>query len=196
MAIKKYEKKASYVVVLLAFLSSALCADALAANEQARVEALSTLASAPVSRLEWGIDKLRRALEQHFSIDPLTLAPSNPRYFVNVDYKSERGVILIELGRTLASLKEADAKPMCAEMIARIRSFLSVDKLGQPSIKNSSALALDYFHPLDASEPPSDAFAAALDASVQLRGLVASPINGVYSICGAGLTHSPVRHVE
>jgi hypothetical protein len=80
--------------------------------------------------------------------------------------------------------------------IGRVRAFLSVDKLGQPSVGAASALAAEFFHPLGAATPPTVEFARALDAIVALRAIVASPTNGVYAICTAGLTGTPVRHVD
>jgi hypothetical protein len=63
-------------------------------------------------------------------------------------------------------------------------------------VKGWSSLAADFFHPPTADAEPDPAFARALDRTVSLRALVASPINGVYAICTTALTGSPIRHVD
>jgi hypothetical protein len=158
--------------------------------------AVERLAKETVSRLEWGIDKLRRALVEMFATDPVTLEASTPPFFINVSYDREDGRILIEIGRTFAALSEDRARELCTQYIARTRGMLSVDRTGGPSVGDASSLAADFFHPLAAPRVPATEFAQALDRRVMLRALVASPINGVYSICTAGLTHSPIRHLE
>jgi len=162
----------------------------------APASALEQLAGSSVSRLEWGIDKLRRALVETFAIDPLSLEPSSPPFFVNVGYDKSAAKIRIEIGQTYPSLDDSRARTECETYIERVRGFLSVDKVGRPAIGNSSALAAEYFHPLGAAEPPAEAFARDLDHAVTLRGLVASPLNGVYAICTAGLVDTPIRHLE
>lgn len=154
------------------------------------------LADSHVSRLEWGIEKLKNALVANFASDPLTLEPSDPRFFINVGYNDTQGNIVIEIGRTFASVEAARARTLCADYLGRVRGFLSVDKLGKPAVGAASALAAEFFHPLAAAAPPAVEFARALDASVGLRAIVASPTNGVYAICTAELTGTPIRHVE
>jgi len=182
--------------ILPAFLVIAIFSgDPALADSESNV-AIDRLAAGTVSRLEWGIEKLNRALVETFAIDPLTLEPSSPPYFVNVSFEREEGRILVEIGRTFASVKEDRAKELCSEYIARVRGMLSVGQVGRPSIGSSSSLAADFFHPMIAVDAPDIAFAQALDRAVVLRALVASPVNGVFSICTAQLTHSPVRQIE
>jgi hypothetical protein len=158
--------------------------------------AIAQLAQGSVSRLEWGLDKLERALTETFAIDPRTLAPSSPPFFINVTYARDEGHILVEIGRSFESLGKGQADELCGDYLARVRGFLSVDRTGRPSIKQTSSLTADFFHPPTAAAPPDPGFAKALDRAVMLRGLVASPINGVFAICSASLTHSPIRYVE
>ena len=178
------------VVVLLAL---PCCAGAAGHDGDSVID---RLAASPVSRLDWGMERLHRALIAHFERDPVTLEPSAPPYFINAGFEQDDGVILIEIGRTLPTIARADAKRECEDYIARVRSFLSVTRLGNPSVGSTSALMAEYFHPSHAPDEPAAADATALDALVRVRALVASPLNGVYSICTANLTNSPVRHIE
>lgn len=178
---------------LLVLLSSG---SNMAAAQSPSDDAIGWLAQQTVSRLEWGIEKLRRALMETLSIDPLTLQPSSPPFFVNVSYQSNDKRILIEIGRTFASVGNDRAKELCTEYIARVRGLLSVDPLGRPSVGGASSLAEDYFQPIDPARIANGGLAEDLDRSVFLRVLVASPLNGVFSICTASLIGSPVRHVE
>lgn len=157
---------------------------------------LEQLADTPVSRLEWGMTRLRQGLVENFAQDPLTLAPSAPPYFINVALADDRSRIVLEIGQTFSSLDEMRARELCGEYVQRVRAFLSVDRSGRPAIKGRSSLAEDYFHPAFAPAPPELSFARALDDSVTIRGLVASPLNGTFSICGAPLTGAPVRYVD
>ncbi|MDP6182422.1 MAG: hypothetical protein QF609_01250 [Gammaproteobacteria bacterium] len=158
--------------------------------------AIEKLANEPVSRLEWGLERFERALVDTFAIDPVTLETSSPPFFINVSYEHADAHILVEIGRTFASMKQARADDLCREYIVRVRGMLSVDRAGRPAIKGSSSLAADFFHPLTAAAKPDPEFANALDAGVALRALVPSPVNGVFAICTAALTNSPVRLVR
>jgi hypothetical protein len=179
-----------------ALFSLLLLAHLADAGEPAADDVVQQLARSHVSRLEWGIEKLKDGLGANFANDPLTLEPSEPRFFINVGYDAARVNIVIEIGRTFPSIEAVRARTACGEYIGRVRAFLSVDKLGQPSVGAASALAAEFFHPLGAATPPTVEFARALDAIVALRAIVASPTNGVYAICTAGLTGTPVRHVD
>lgn len=166
------------------------------ANEPAPDSAIESLSREPVSRLEWGLDRLRRDLLEIFALDPLTLEPSVPPYFINANFVADDRVILIEVGRTLSSVAAEDARELCTEYITRVRGFLSVDKLGNPAVNGVSDLAEEYFHPAFATAKPERAFARALDGAVRLRALVAAPMSGVYAICTAKLTDSPIHHID
>lgn len=167
-----------------------------AANDASPAVAVEKLSREPVSRLEWGLDRLRRDLLELFAVDPLTLAPSEPPYFINANFVAADGVILIEVGRTLPSIGAEEARDSCAQYLTRVRGFLSVDTLGNPAVNGVSDLAGDYFHPTFASTEPEPGFARALDATVHLRALVAAPMSGVYAVCTAKLTGSPIHHIE
>ena len=180
------------VLVLVLILPAAR----VAAVEPGPDSAIDRLAGEPVSRLEWGLDRLRRALLEIFAIDPLTLEPSMPPYFINAGYAAGEGHILIEIGRTLPSVAKDEARSLCTEYLTRVRGFLSVGKTGKPAVNGISDLAAEYFHPLLATTPPDPVFARALDRSVRLRALVAAPMSGVYAICTANLTDSPIRHID
>lgn len=158
--------------------------------------AIDRLAGEPVSRLEWGLDRLRRSLLEIFALDPLTLEPSSPPFFINADFDANERYILIEVGRTLPSAGKDEARGLCATYLTRVRGFLSVDKTGTPAVNGVSDLAATYFHPSPATSPPDPAFARALDSTVRLRALVAAPMSGVYAICTAKLTDSPIRHID
>jgi len=168
----------------------------VAADDTASDAAVAALAGEPVSRLEWGLDRLRRALLEIFAIDPLTLEPSVPPYFINANVAADGRRILIEIGRTLPSVGSAQARELCAQYIMRVRGFLSVDKTGTPAVNGISDLAAEYFHPQFRAAPPDPDFARALDGAVRLRALVAAPMNGVYAVCTAKLTDSPIHHIE
>jgi len=183
-------------VLLITILVLTVAAGRAVAVEATSESVIAQLSADPVSRLEWGLDRLRRALLENFALDPLTLEPSSPPYFINAGYDAATGTILIEIGRTLASIAAHDAKNLCSEYINRVRGFLSVGKAGVPAVNGISDLAAEYFHPTHAAEPPDRALARALDEGVRLRALVAAPMSGVYSICTARLTNSPIRHVE
>lgn len=177
----------------LALVLSAACATANEPSPDAAVEALGR---EPVSRLEWGLDRLRRDLLEIFAVDPLTLEPSKPPYFINANFVADDALILIEVGRTLPSVGADEARSMCTEYITRVRGFLSVDKTGNPAVNGVSDLAGEYFHPAFAAAKPERAFARALDGAVRLRALVAAPMSGVYAVCTAKLTDSPIHHIE
>lgn len=177
-------------------LALVLSATRVAAVEPTLDPAIDRLAGESVTRLEWGLDRLRRSLLEIFALDPLTLEPSSPPYFINTDYAAGKRYILIEIGRTLPAVGKDEARSLCTEYITRVRGFLSVDKTGRPAVNGVSDLAAEYFHPLLATVPPDPAFARALDSTVRLRALVAAPMSGVYSICTAQLTDSPIRHVD
>lgn len=159
-------------------------------------DAIQHLATGTVSRLEWGLDKLRRTLVETLAIDPLSLEPSSPPYFVNVSFELKEKRIEIEIGRSFPSVERQRARQLCDDYIARVRGLFGVDRSGEPAVNGVSSLTEDMFHPLDAATPPDSEFAQAVDRSVVLRALVASPMNGVYSICSARLTHSPIRHTD
>jgi hypothetical protein len=167
-----------------------------AANEPAPDSAVAALGHEPVSRLEWGLDRLRRDLLEIFAVDPLTLEPSVPPYFINANFVADDALILIEVGRTLPAVAADEARRLCTEYITRVRGFLSVDKIGNPAVNGISDLAAEYFHPAFATAKPEPAFARALDGAVRLRALVAAPMSGVYAICTAKLTGSPIHHLE
>jgi hypothetical protein len=183
---------ARIVVAAVTLTVGSVCADA----EFTAETAIERLARDPVTRLEWGLDRLRRSLLEIFAIDPLTLEPVSPPYFINAGYRPSDGYILVEIGRTLPSIGTNEAKTLCAEYIARVRGFLSVGKGGRPAVNGISDLAAEYFHPIEDEDSPDPDFAHALDQSVRLRALVAAPMSGVYSICTANLTDSPIRHIE
>ncbi len=166
------------------------------ANEPAADPAVESLAREPVSRLEWGLDRLRRDLLEIFAVDPLTLEPSVPPYFINANFVADDRLILIEVGRTLPSVADDEARGLCTEYITRLRGFFSVDPLGNPAVNGVSDLTEEYFHPAFATTKPDRAFARALDGAVRLRALVAAPMSGVYAICTAKLTHSPIHHID
>jgi hypothetical protein len=168
----------------------------VAAGDTPADAAVEALAGESVSRLEWGLDRLRRALLEIFAIDPLTLEPSVPPYFINANVAADERRILIEIGRTLPSVGNAQARELCAEYITRVRGFLSVDKTGTPAVNGVSDLAAEYFHPQFRAAPPDPDFARALDGAVRLRALVAAPMSGVYAVCTAKLTDSPIHHIE
>ncbi|MGR9093349.1 MAG: hypothetical protein ACU85U_22485 [Gammaproteobacteria bacterium] len=182
------------IALRVSLLALILSATRIAAVEPNPDAAIDRLAGEPVTRLEWGLDRLRRALLEIFAIDPLTLEPSTPPYFINADF--EAGYISIEIGRTLPSVAKDEARSLCTEYITRVRGFLSVGKTGVPVVNGVSDLAAEYFHPLLATTPPDPAFARALDSSVRVRALVAAPLSGVYAICTAKLTDSPIRHID
>ena len=177
-------------------LALILSATDVAAVEPTPDTAIDRLAGESVSRLEWGLDRVRRALLEIFALDPLTLEPSSPPYFINANFDAGERYILIEIGRTLPSVAKDEARSLCAEYITRVRGFFSVGKTGTPAVNGVSDLAAEYFHPLLATTPPDPAFARALDSKVRLRALVAAPMSGVYAVCTAKLTDSPIRHVD
>ena len=162
-------------------LALVLSTPSVAAGDTPADAAVEALAGESVSRLEWGLDRLRRALLEIFAIDPLTLEPSVPPYFINANVAADERRILIEIGRTLPSVGNAQARELCAEYITRVRGFLSVDKTGiLPLVEVDHA----------------EVFARALDDAVRLRALVAAPMSGVYAVCTAKLTDSPIHHIE
>lgn len=177
---------------LTLFLSTAYAT----ANEPTPDSAIESLSREPVSRLEWGLDRLRRDLLEIFALDPLTLAASIPPYFINANFIAAERLILIEVGRTLPSVAAEEARGLCEEYITRVRGFLSVDKLGNPAVNGVSDLAEEYFQSVVATTKPEREFARALDGTVRLRALVAAPMSGVYAICTARLTDSPIHHID
>lgn len=182
--------------ILLGLLGSALVPVNATPAEPQTNQAIEQLAHETVSRLEWGMQYFKRALIETFSINPQTLESSAPPFFINVSYVREDRQIVVEIGRTFASVSADRAAALCIEYVERVRSMLSVDPVGRPAIGEASSLAADFFHPLTAPQGPAIEFAQALDRRITLRALVASPVNGVFSICGASLTHSPIRHLK
>ena len=158
--------------------------------------ALNELRETPVSRFEWGLEKYRQALKEHFRIDPLTLKPSIPPFFINVVFSEEKAEILVEIGRTFGSTEETRAREFCEDYLVRARSMLAVDRLGTPVSKGVSTLAADYFQGEQTDGTTDVKTAKALDELVVLRGLVVAPASGIYSVCGAKLTGMPIRHLE
>ena len=158
------------------------------------MEALSELRETPVSRFEWGLEKYRQALKEHFRIDPLSLKPSVPPFFINVVFSEEKAEILVEIGRTFGSTEETRAREFCEDYLIRARSMLAVDRLGKPVSKGVSTLAADYFQG-EETGPADLEIAKALDELVVLRGLVVAPASGIYAVCGARLVDMPIRHL-
>ena len=160
------------------------------------LEALAGLREAPVSRFEWGLEKYRQGLVEHFRIDPITLQPSVPPFFINVIFNEEKAEILVEIGRTFGSTQETRARELCEEYLIRARSMLAVDRFGKPVTKGVSTLAADYFQPSNSGAGQDLDVAQALDELVVLRGLVVAPASGIYAVCGAKLTGTPIRHLQ
>ena len=127
---------------------------------------------------------------------PLTLEPSTPRYFINVDSSPSRNVSSSKSAKRSPSWRQRTPNPRAPDTFIEVRGFLGVDKLGNPVARGHSALSADYFHPPDALAPPVAEAAAALDRTVLVRGLAAAPINGVYTICGAPLTGGEITYHE
>ncbi|MGR8947132.1 MAG: hypothetical protein ACU84Q_03735 [Gammaproteobacteria bacterium] len=161
-----------------------------------KLDPLKELQRKSVSRFEWGLERYRNALVEHFRIDPISLQPSVPPFFINVLYSEQKSEILVEIGRTFGSTEETRAKELCEQYIVRARSMLAVDKLGRPVSKGVSTLAADYFFSTLTEEEVDLEAARALDEIVVLRGLVVAPASGIYAVCGASLTNMPIRHLQ
>ena len=160
------------------------------------LDALSDLRKTPITRFEWGLEKYRQGLIEHFRIDPISLQPSVPPFFINVIFNEEKAEILVEIGRTFGSTQETRARELCEEYLIRARSMLAVDRLGKPVTKGVSTLAADYFQSPHSGKEQDLDVARALDKLVVLRGLVVAPASGIYAVCGAKLTGTPIRHLQ
>ena len=158
--------------------------------------ALSELRATPISRFEWGLEKYRQALIEHFRIDPISLQASVPPFFINVIFSEEKAEILVEIGRTFGASQETRARKLCEDYLVRARSMLAVDRLGKPVTKGVSTLAADYFLASHTDAGQNLEIAKALDALIVLRGLVVAPASGIYAVCGAKLIGMPIRHLE
>lgn len=152
---------------------------------------VETLAQSPVSRLEWAMLRIERYLEQEFEIDPETLAPFDPRFYINLEFNREAPRLIIEIGRTFPSLARDRAAPLCRDYVNWVRVQLNVDRVGRPIGKPYSNLAQNFFASPETQVTPD--FANAIDQLVFIEGLVASPISGVFAVCGAGLRDARVR---
>ena len=152
------------------------------------------LAQTPVSRLEWAMLRIERYLEQEFEIDPETLAPFDPRFYVNLEFNREAPRLIIEIGRTFPSLGQDRAAPLCRDYVNWVRVQFNVDRVGRPIGKPYSNLAQEFFVSPETEVTPE--FADAIDQLVFIEGLVASPISGVYAVCGAGLRDARVRSLN
>lgn len=152
------------------------------------------LANTPVSRLEWGMLQIQRYLDEEFAIDPETLAPYDPRFYINVEFNAASPRLVIEVGRTFPSLNREQAPTLCRDYVNRVRILFNVDRVGRPIGKPYSTLARDFFLSPESEVDP--ATADAIDAMIYVEGLVASPITGVYSVCGAGLRDPQVRALD
>ena len=159
-------------------------------------EFVEQLHNTPVSRFEWGLERYRQALMEHFRYDPISLESSVPPFFINVNFNVAKSEIVVEIGRTFGAVQETRARQHCEDYLIRARSMLAVDKIGQPVVRGVSSLAKDFFIPIDSSEDFARSAAEALDAMVILRGLVVAPASGIYSVCGAKLTGMPIKHLE
>lgn len=155
---------------------------------------VAQLVDTPVSRLEWGMLKIQRYLEEGFAIDPETLAPYSPRFYVNVEFEATAPRLVIEIGRTFPSLARDEAPELCRDYVNRVRILFNIDRVGRPIGKPWSTLAADFFLPPNTQVDA--ARADAIDALVTVEGLVASPISGVYAVCGAGLRDAKVRTLD
>ena len=160
------------------------------------MDILRELRETPISRFEWGLEKFRQGLVEHFRIDPLSLEPSMPPFFVNVIFSEENAEILVEIGRTFGSSEETRARQFCEDYLIRVRSHLAIDRIGNPVSKGVSTLAADYFQSPHLSVEQNLEVAKALDSIVVLRGLVVAPASGIYAVCGAKLVDMPIRHLE
>lgn len=160
------------------------------------LETLKQLRETPISRFEWGLERYRVALIEHFRVDPLSLEPSVPPFFINVVFDEEKAEILVEIGRTFGSVQENRARQFCENYLIQARSMLAVDRLGNPVVKDTSSLAADFFQASSAGEDPPISIAKALDQLVMLRALVVAPASGIYSVCGAKLIGMPIKHLE
>ena len=160
------------------------------------LEILAPLRDTPVSRFEWGLEKYRQGLIEHFRLDPISLHPAVPPFFINVIFSEEKAEILVEIGRTFGTVEETRAREFCEEYLVRARSMLAVDRLGKPVSKGVSSLTMDYFQLAPADAGQSANIAQALDELVVLRGLVVAPASGIYAVCGAKLTNMPIRHLQ
>lgn len=176
---------------------SARAADAAApaADAMSAAKAAAELSTMPVSRLEWGMLRLERYLDEQFALDPTTLAPYEPPFFINLKYDADTPRLVIEIGRTFSELDADRAAPLCREYVNRVRILFNVDKVGRPIAAPHSALARDYFLPLSAPEVDAR-FAHAIDRLVYVQGLVASPLSGAYAVCGAGIRDAEVRFLD
>ena len=154
------------------------------------------LQSTPISRFEWGLQQYRLALIEHFRHDPTSLEPSQPPFFINVNFEPQKTEILVEIGRTFGTVEETRARQFCEDYLVHARSMLAVDKLGRPVVEGVSSLAKDFFASTKINERKISSIGKALDSLVVLRGLVVAPASGIYSVCGARLTGMPVRHLE
>ena len=160
------------------------------------LDTLKQLRETPISRFEWGIERFRAALIENFRVDPISLEPSVPPFFINVNVNEKKAEILVEIGRTFGSTKETSARKFCENYLIQARSMLAVDRLGKAVVKGVSSLAADFFHPSNDADGPPVEVAKALDQLVKLRGLVVAPASGIYAVCGAKLTGMPIRHLE
>ena len=166
------------------------------AQEVDPARSLEELHQTPISRFEWGLERYRNALIEHFRIDPITLEPSVPPFFINVIFSAQKNEILVEIGRTFGSSEETRAQQFCEDYLIRARSMLAIDRLGKPVSKGVSTLAADYFMSNLASDVLDLELAKELDSIVVLRGLVVAPASGIYAVCGANLTDMPIRHLQ
>ena len=166
------------------------------AGEFDRAGKLQELQQTPISRFEWGLERFRNALVEHFRIDPITLEPSIPPFFINVIFSAQENEILVEVGRTFGSSEETRARQFCEDYLVRVRSMLAVDRIGNPVTKGVSTLAADYFVSGLSADQDDKELAKAIDDIVVLRGLVVAPASGIYAVCGAKLIGTPIRHLE
>lgn len=166
------------------------------ATDVAQTDILQALRDAPVSRFEWGLERFRNALVESFRVDPVTLAPSVPPFFINVNFDRSANEILVEVGRTFGTTEETRAKQFCEDYLLQIRSLVAVDRLGRPVSNGTSTLAADFFMPVDTPQQTLRETGGALDKVVKLRGLVVAPASGIYAVCGVQLVGGTIKHLE
>ena len=187
--------RAAAVVTILCrlLLPSTLLAEPVGGSP---ADIVNELQHTPISRFEWGLQQFRLALIEHFRHDPSSLEPSQPPFFINVNFEPKKVEILVEIGRTFGTVEETRARQFCEDYLVHARSMLAVDKLGRPVVEGVSSLARDFFVSSEFDETKILRIGKALDSVVVLRGLVVAPASGIYSVCGAQLIDMPIRHLE
>ncbi len=163
----------------------------------AQESALSTLASTPVSMLDWGIYQLKLFLDQEINLEFDTWEAMVPPFRVDVIYQPEYDRIKIEVGRSLERLDSDRIKPTCASYIQKIRLLLGLDKLGHPygwPSNKASGIATQFFQSAYASDPVKPAIAAEIDSALYIQALIAIPATGGHAVCRASLIGGEIQY--